>query len=308
MDFVAIDFETANEKRSSPCSLGIVVVKNNKIVEKKYWLIRPKEVRFESMNVWIHGITEEQVENEKEFYEIWNDIRGYLLGNLVVAHNASFDLSVLRKTLDLYNIPYPELDYYCTMLMSRNFYPYLENSKLNTVNEYLGFSFNHHDALEDAIGAANIFISVVEELNIDSIEKLSELLNVSIGRLNNDGYRPSSRKADAIIISNKGSSYKKKELEINRYAFNGKVVVFTGPLSKMKRADAMVLVRKAGGSTGSSVTKKTNVLVLGGKCSANMNKDRMSNKLRRATSLKGEGQDISILSEGEFLDVIKSYK
>ena len=104
MNFIAIDFETANEKRASACSLGITVVKNNKIIEEKYWLIKPKPFRFESRNIIIHGIREEDVINEKEFDELWPEIKPYLENNLVIAHNASFDFSVLRNTLDLYNL------------------------------------------------------------------------------------------------------------------------------------------------------------------------------------------------------------
>ncbi|MGL5694720.1 MAG: 3'-5' exonuclease, partial [Peptostreptococcaceae bacterium] len=115
MDFVAIDFETANAQRASACSLGITVVKNNKVVEEKYWLIKPYPFKFDPRNIFIHGIREEDVINEKEFDEIWCEIKPYLENNLVIAHNSSFDFSVLRKTLDLYEIEYPNLDYACTL-------------------------------------------------------------------------------------------------------------------------------------------------------------------------------------------------
>ena len=78
MDFVAIDFETANEKRASACSLGITVVKNNKITEEKYWLIKPCPFRFESRNIMIHGIREEDVIDEKEFDKLWPEIKPYI--------------------------------------------------------------------------------------------------------------------------------------------------------------------------------------------------------------------------------------
>lgn len=77
MDYIAIDFETANEKRSSPCSIGIVVVKNSEVVEKIHYLIKPKEMRFMPINIGIHGIRPGMVENEPEFNEIWKRIKGY---------------------------------------------------------------------------------------------------------------------------------------------------------------------------------------------------------------------------------------
>ena len=87
MDFVAIDFETANSHRDSVCSLGITVVKDNKIVEKRYWLIKPYPFRFDPINISIHGIREADVINEKEFDEVWPEIKPYLENKLVIAHN-----------------------------------------------------------------------------------------------------------------------------------------------------------------------------------------------------------------------------
>ena len=104
MNFIAIDFETANEKRCSPCSIGIVVVKNGQVVEELHHLIRPKEMRFMPINIGIHGIRPAMVENELEFDKVWEKIKDYFQGNLVIAHNASFDISVLRNTAELYNI------------------------------------------------------------------------------------------------------------------------------------------------------------------------------------------------------------
>ena len=104
MNFVAIDFETANEKRNSPCSIGIVVVKDGKIVDRIYHLIKPKEMRFLPINIGIHGIRPRMVENELEFDKVWEKIKEYFNNSLVIAHNASFDISVLRRTLELYKI------------------------------------------------------------------------------------------------------------------------------------------------------------------------------------------------------------
>ncbi len=83
MDFVAIDFETANEKRNSVCELGVAIVEDDKIVESKSWLIRPPELRFNPFNTYIHGISEKDVVNQPEFDALWDEIKNYLGGNLV---------------------------------------------------------------------------------------------------------------------------------------------------------------------------------------------------------------------------------
>ena len=316
MDFIAIDFETANEKRHSPCSLGITIVKNNKIIDEKYWLIRPCQMRFTPMNIMIHGIRETDVENEKEFNELWEELFPYFDNTLIVAHNASFDISVLRKTLDLYNIPYPNFNYCCTMVMSRNFFPNLENAKLNTVNNYLGYEFNHHHASADATACANILLKIKKDLRVTTIEELTNSVGVKIGRVFKDGYTSAGRSGKAtqpmkIItpldlpkaklnptqIINEPKSYKADY-------FRNKVVVFTGALPTMTRGEAMQIIRKFDALTGSSVTKKTDILVVGGKNLKALKPHEMSTKRRRAMDLISKGQKIELLTGEEFIKLL----
>lgn len=313
MDFVAIDFETANEKRNSACSLGIAVVKDNKITEVKYWLIKPYEMRFEPMNVWIHGIVEEDVKNEPQLNDLWSEVKPYLENNLVIAHNASFDMSVLRNTLDCYGISYPNFDYSCTVVMAKNYYEELENHKLNTIAKHLGIEFKHHHAGEDAAAAAKILINICDELNIQNVDDLSDKLNLRIGRMYEGGYvsaglnkgksktkRRSKKNAESIIL---------KDIKLNndfnqKHPFFDKTIVFTGPLGSLSRIEAMQKVINVGGTAGSSVTRKTNYLVTG---ICNIEKlpfDKKSNKLRKAETLIKSGQDIKIISEEDFLKII----
>ncbi|AYE34253.1 exonuclease domain-containing protein [Clostridium septicum] len=301
MNFIAIDFETANEKRNSPCSIGIVVVKDSKVVERIHYLIRPKEMRFMPINIGIHGIRPSMVENELEFNHIWDKIKDYFNDSLVIAHNASFDISVLRNTLELYGLKLPCFEYICTMKLSRNFYYKLDNSKLNTVNKFLGYEFNHHDALADALACSNILLNISKELDTKDVGEISKLLGVTIGRVFTNGYTPSSTKGRVYKVSNKESLSKNEIEEFNIDAFKDEVIVFTGGLSSMTRDEATVLVRKLGGSVGSSVTKKTTCIVTNTKDINDLKREEMSNKLRRAVDLKDKGQKIKFLSEDEFL-------
>lgn len=301
MDFIAIDFETANEKRNSPCSIGIVVVKNGKVVEKIHHLIKPKEMRFMPINIGIHGIRPAMVENECEFDEVWEKIKDYFNNSLVIAHNASFDISVLRKTLELYEIESPEFDYVCTMKLSRNFYTYIDNAKLNTVNRFLGYEFKHHDALADALACSNILLNIAEELQEDDINEICHLTGVTLGYLCSDGYKPSSIKGRILRTSNKQPSENANIFRrLRENAFKDEVVVFTGGLDSMTREEAMRVIRVLGGTIGSSVTKKTTILITNMKDN-NLSRFEMSTKLRKATDLKDKGQAIQFLNEEEFL-------
>lgn len=304
MDFIAIDFETANEKRSSPCSIGIAVVKNGQVVKKVHHLIRPKEMRFMPINIGIHGIRPAMVENELEFDEVWEKIKHYFNGNLIIAHNTSFDISVLRKSAELYNIELPSFEYICTMKLAKNFYRGIENAKLNTVNDSLGYEFKHHDALYDALACSNILLNICEELKCDDINQISKLIGVTIGTVDSTGYKPSSTKGRILKTSNIISNPKKENL-LERFkedAFKNEVVVFTGGLNSMSRDEAMRLVRRLGGTTGSSVTKKTKILVTNMKDIKNLRREEMSTKLRKATDLNGKGQNIKFMNEEEFFN------
>lgn len=305
MNFVAIDFETANEKRNSPCSIGIVVVRNGEVVEKIHHLIRPKEMRFMPINIGIHGIRPKMVENELEFDKVWDKIKHYFHDNLVIAHNASFDISVLRKTLELYEIEMPEFNYICTMKLSRNFYRDLDNAKLNTVNKFLGYEFIHHDALYDALACSNILLNISNELGTTDINEISKLVGVTLGSVDNEGYKPSSARGRIFRFSNKQPVRKEIREELNYDAFKDEVVVFTGGLASMARDEAMRFVRRLGGTCGSSVTRKTTILVTNISNIEDLERDEMSNKLRKAMDLRGRGQNIAFLNEEKFLNRFK---
>ncbi|MBL4560882.1 MAG: 3'-5' exoribonuclease [Labilibaculum sp.] len=189
MNFTAIDFETANGQRNSACSLGLVRVENGVIVESKDWLISPPEMYFHPMNVSIHGITEEDVRNEPSFNFIWEEVENYLHGEMVIAHNASFDVSVLRACLETYGICFPEFDYMCTVQISRNIWPNMPNHKLNTMANLFNIPLRHHDALEDTLACAKIAIKACEIMNKTSLADLADELRIAPGKLNKNGYK-----------------------------------------------------------------------------------------------------------------------
>ncbi len=111
MDFITIDFETATADRDSPCEIGLTFVKDNQIVDTKSWLIKPMYDQFDYFNILIHGIRPEHVANEPEFNILWQEIKPLIENQFLIAHTAGFDISVLRKTLQAYQIPFPTLNF-----------------------------------------------------------------------------------------------------------------------------------------------------------------------------------------------------
>ena len=183
MNFTAIDFETATSAYSSICSMGICVVENNKVVERKEFLIRPVPFVFNDYNIYIHGIHPEDVENEYTFDALWDEIKPYLEGKTIVAHNAQFDVGALRATLDMFGIDYPTFDYICTVKLSQKAYPELESHKLNNLGNVLGICFNHHEACDDAYVCAEILLKVLKDFEMDTLQFIEEKFELGIWKL-----------------------------------------------------------------------------------------------------------------------------
>ena len=188
MNFVALDFETANSSRGSVCSIGLVEYEQGQLVREYYRLVKPKQNVFSGINVSIHGITKEDVANEPEFDVLWKEeIRDLVEGKFLIAHNAQFDMSVLRAVLDQYNLPYPMLAYNCTVNLSKKTWT-LPKYKLNVVSDYLGIQLDHHHALDDARASAQIFLKIAEALNTHDVKEVIEKTGTANGVLFDSGY------------------------------------------------------------------------------------------------------------------------
>ena len=180
MNFAAIDFETATAARNSACSVAVVEVRDGQLYDSYYTLIQPPANRYNWFNTRIHGITREDTANVPGFAGIWAELRAHLEGRIVVAHNSSFDMSVLRACLTESGLPAPMFSYCDTVKISQKVWPELENHKLDTVGSFLHIDFNHHNALYDARTCAAIPIYAGADLAVDSLERLTRLLGVNV--------------------------------------------------------------------------------------------------------------------------------
>ena len=183
MDFTAIDFETATSKYTSICSMGICVVKNNIITERKEIYIRPEPLEFNDYNIKIHGITPDMVADQPTLKDYWEEILPYIENQLVIAHNTSFDINALCATLDYYNIPYPKFKYMCTVKLSQKAYPELKSHKLNNLCDALDIHFSHHHAYDDAYACAKVLLRILYDYSLVNAGELSECFDVKIGKI-----------------------------------------------------------------------------------------------------------------------------
>lgn len=297
MKFITIDFETATSERDSPCEVGLTFVENNQIKDVKSWLIKPSSYPyFDDFNISIHGITPEEVKDAPEFDELWTEIHPLIEGQFLIAHNAGFDMSVLRKTLELYQLPFPELQYSCSYIFSKKVWEGLPAYDLKTLCRHNQIALNHHRAGDDSEATAKLALKAFEAAGVISIDDFPEKLRANIGSLFLGGYKPSvsKRPKNEEII---GDTSKHNPESV----FYGRTVVFTGTLSSMQRNDAQQLIADVGGINGKGVTNTTDYLVVGQQDYRIVGDDGMSSKQEKAIKLIDKGAQLEILSEDLFL-------
>lgn len=157
--YIVFDVETPNAANDRICSIGITEIKNGNIIKTQNILVNP-ECGFDLMNIRIHGINERDVMHSETFPHIWQEIRSLFFDRVVIAHNACFDLSVLRKTLVAYGLDNQMVYFLDTVKAARDIYPNLPNFKLNTLCDYLGISLDHHDSGSDCRATAEVFLDM----------------------------------------------------------------------------------------------------------------------------------------------------
>lgn len=166
LDFTAIDFETANGFRGSACQLGAVRVRDGLPASRAVWLMRPPAGfdRFDPRNVRIHGIHADRVVDAPRFAEVYDAFAAFAGDDVLVAHNAGFDLGVIESGLEVSGRDVPAHDYACTLTLARRIYD-LPSYSLPSAAREAGFvPGRHHDALADAEACAAILVDLARRV------------------------------------------------------------------------------------------------------------------------------------------------
>lgn len=182
MDFTAIDFETANSSNASACAVGLARVRDGRIVATTGWLIRPPAGHdpFFELNTRIHGIRAEDVIGAKGWSEQLHDLTSFAGADVLVAHNAGFDMAVLKRACEATGDDCPPYRYACSLQVARKIYR-LESYRLPFVAAEAGFAdFPHHNATADAVACAHIMIDAARRVGVDDIEGLAAAAAVRV--------------------------------------------------------------------------------------------------------------------------------
>ena len=302
MDFVAIDFETANSVRSSVCSIGIVKVKNGKIQEELYTLINPLS-EFHYYNTKIHGITEYMVHDAPTFEEFWPKFKVFIENQTIIAHNASFDIGVLRDSLSRIHESEPNFQHGCSYRIAKKVWPNLYNHKLSTVANYLSISLKHHDALEDARASAFIVLEAMKKTKTASIQELSILHKLKLGSQTSSKQPTRSRKSSQDASLQR--IVPENIITNTKHPFYGVNIVFTGKMVSMTRPLAAQYAVNCGAICKDRVDLTTNYLVVGEEDLYKYVQGIKSMKMKKAEEMIEQGYQIDIVGEQDFLRLVK---
>ena len=186
MIITSLDFETANRSRVSICAAGLAVFENGKLTETPYWLVRPPKGHgwfLPEFTEEVHGLTWFDVQDAPEFSAIAPELLARLnRADLVIAHNAPFDLGVLRDTLNHFGLACLEFDYVCTCQLARRVWPDLPDRQLKTLAAHIGHEFNHHHAQSDAEAAGRVLLAMMKQANANTPRELLQIMGVETKR------------------------------------------------------------------------------------------------------------------------------
>lgn len=279
MDFVAFDFETANNAPTSACSLGICVVEAGKITERRQWFFSPVPHEVGWMQRKIHGLTLSFLKDYPTFGESWAEIEPYFSNRQLLAHNAQFEGSLMRQLSRHFGFPLPTYRLACTVRAARALWPREPSYSLGPLASARGVQFRHHDASDDAYACAELALLLAQETGFVGWSRYGHQSAVLPQQA-----RPLPPGSDIRSI------------------VEGREVVFTGVFEQFSRRDAFRVVQEAGGYPAKSVSRFTRVLVIG---SPEFAVEAVkSGKQLKAEEMVRQGFAIRFLSEADFAALI----
>ncbi len=164
--YVAIDFEKMDTLPSSVCSVGVAVIENDKIVDTFYSLICPPSKNENYYCCQTHGLHYEDVKNAPNFAEVWKKIDKMIGNSPLIAHNFGVERGCINACNEYYDTDY-KYEYICTLSLARKYLSSLKSKNLDVVCESLHYKMGkHHNALQDAIASAEIFIRIKNKFNL----------------------------------------------------------------------------------------------------------------------------------------------
>ena len=288
-EFTVIDIETTglSTEYDEIIEISAIQVRNNTIFKTFSSLVQPS-FEIDEYIEELTGITNEMLKNAPKISSVLPDFLNFIENDILLGYNVNFDINFLYDSAEKLSCGVLKNDFIDVMRIFRKLYPELKHHRLKDLSDLYNIDYsNAHRSLADC----EITLAGYTYLFKDIESKFSTIQDFI------DTFKQKVLKASDIQAT-------ETNIDEDNLLF-GKTFVFTGVLERMPRKDAMQIVVNHGGINGDSVTKKTNYLVLGNNDYCKSIKDGKSSKQKKAEKLKLSGQDIEIIPESVFYDMIE---
>lgn len=275
INFIAIDVETALDKRWSICQIGLAIVENGELMQTISILIQPPNNEYSPWNTKVHGITSEITKDKPLFSAIWDQLYQIIENKKLIAHNTSFDIDCLKQTLTYYRLAIPHFESDCTYTLT--------GQKLEDACKTYNIALhNHHSAECDAEACAKLYL----KLNNGQQPLLIQPSKTPKSDGNTERHAPLNGDVLKPDLENANPNN----------PFYNKRVVFTGVLSKLGRNTATEIIKKMGADIDNEISNYTDYVIIGTEPSPS--------KLNKIAQYINEGYSIKLINEKEFLKLI----
>jgi len=293
LDFVSIDFETANFDRGSVCAVGVTDVVDGRIVSTESWFVMPP-TGLDFTNTYIHGIGPSHVAGAPSWEWTLQRLAAIAGARPLVAYSP-FDKGVYNAANKLTEMEPNGLIFLDALALVR-VHVKLDGYRLSKVADYFDLpEFTHHEAGADSLACAQITLRIAEERGVTSTTELWEIAeNAKKARTRVRTYEKAAPLPIASADADPG------------HPLFGEVVCFSGDLDSHTRSAAQGIVASFGATVSAGVTKKTSLVVMGGFDPATLRQGAtLSNKVQKAMELAIKGQGIEVITEQTFLELIE---
>lgn len=295
-DYTIVDLETTglDPRYDNIIEIACIKYRDGKEIERFQSLVQPPAQEDDGEKYYVDdfiksltGITNDMLKDAPNFDALTKDVIGFLSGETLVGHNVNFDINFLYDNLEPYGICVDN-DFVDTMRLARCALPEMRHHRLSDLDDYFSIGGSHHRAMGDC------------EITHDVLLKLWELIDKNHVDLS---YAPPRKLSDQRLDLR--TLHANKEKFVKDHIFYGKHCVFTGELKEFTRKEAAQIVLDIGGICDNGVTRKTDFLIVGTFEYCPTVRGNKSTKLKKAEDLILKGQDLKILSESIFYDLIK---
>ncbi|WP_294749943.1 exonuclease domain-containing protein [uncultured Ruminococcus sp.] len=289
-EYVMLDTETTgfSVEWDSMIEIGALKVRNGEIIDTFETFVKLDEELPEFITE-LTGITDAMLIDAPAPQEAVKAFLDFLGDDMIVGYNVKFDINFIQEDLKRYFGQEMNNDYIDCMRIARKLFPDEKHHRLKDMRKLFGIiADKEHRASHDCIATKAVF-EKLREVAIDKYGSIEDFKKAF-------GYKG----LKASDISAQNSSF-----DVTHILF-GMTCVFTGTLEKMTRREAMQAVVDIGGIVGDNVTKDTNFLILGNNDYCKTIKDGKSTKQKKAESLMLKGNDIAIIPENVFYEMLES--